>query len=173
MRSIAAVIFGWLLCGTALACSCVHHQLDTETARKASHVFVFRVVSTQVGDATDEDPFGDYRISARIRVLAHVRGKTSARELDYSIHWCCGIRLETGKDYLGFLPADRQLFQANLSNVLPLWDRFTREQADQLEAVLRGKKSLEEAFLYGMQEIPQVRPPPAPCPARQQALAQP
>ncbi len=41
---------------------------------------------------------------------------------------------------------------------------FGREDADLLEAVLRGKKEVDDAFSYGVQEIMQVRPPPPPCP---------
>jgi hypothetical protein len=166
MLRIIFLISALLLAGPAAACSCVDAPLDTASARAARHVFVFRVISTMARDEPTVDGRAGYHVSAKIRVLANVRGKTTTRELDYWIHRCCGIRLEAGKDYIGFLHSDGTSFQASHANVLPLWDRFTRPEADDLEAVLRGKAKLEEVFASGLSEIHQVPPPPLPCPAR-------
>lgn len=166
MLRIILLISALLLAGPAAACSCVDTPLDTASARAARHVFVFRVISTTAQDESQDDHLAGYRVSAKIRVLANVRGKTTARELDYWIHRCCGIRLEAGKDYIGFLRSDGASFHASHANVLPLWDRFTHPEADDLEAVLRGKAKLEEVFASGLSEISQVPPPPPPCPAR-------
>ncbi|MDR7135732.1 hypothetical protein J2X06_002950 [Lysobacter niastensis] len=156
MEKVVALIVSLLLAGAAQACECAFSGLDTAQARTARNVFVFRLTDARAGK--------DTQVIGTIKVLADVRGKTTAQEVRYSTFYCCGSRLEVGKYYVGFLPANSARFNGNAGNILPLWGEFDRETADNLEAVLRGKLQLEDAFSYGLEEINQIRPPPAPCP---------
>lgn len=162
MRRFVVFLAGMIAFGHVWACSCTTVPVRSEDARAASNVFVFRLLSAQVKDG--REPGSEFYIRGKIQVLANVRGTTSAREIDYRTHQCCGIRMEVGKDYIGFLSADAGQFTADAGNVLPVWGTFGRENADLLEAVLRGGKEVGDAFSYGVQEIMQVRPPPPPCP---------
>ena len=162
MRRFAALLAGVIAFGHVWACSCTTIPVRSEDARAAGNVFVFRLLSAQVKGG--REPGSEFQVRGKIQILANVRGTTTAREVDYWMHQCCGIRMEVGKDYIGFLSADAGQFAANAGNVLPVWGTFGREDADLLEAVLRGKKEVDEAFSYGVQEIMQVRPPPPPCP---------
>jgi len=160
MRRLMVLLLGIIAFGNALACSCAYAPLTSEAARGASNVFVFRLLSARVSG----EPGAESRVTGRIQVLANVRSRTTARDIVFMTQQCCGIRMEVGKDYVGFLSADARHFSANGGNVLPLWGRFGETDAGLLEAVLRGHRNVEGAFAYGSQEIMQVRPPPPPCP---------
>jgi hypothetical protein len=162
MRRLMVLLLGVIAFGDALACSCAYIPLTSEAAREASNVFVFRLLSARANG----DPGAESEVTGRIQVLANVRGRTTARDIDFTTQQCCGIRMEVGKDYVGFLSADARHFGANGGNVLALWGRFGETDAGLLEAVLRGHRNVEEAFAYGFQEIKQVRPPPPPCPRK-------
>jgi hypothetical protein len=160
MTRTLVLLVGLLLGSTAHACQCSFIPLDSKQAQSARNVFVFRLVNARI----DKDTTGelDDSVTGTIKVLARVRGRTDAQEIRYSTSWCCGSRLEVGKYYIAFLSIDEPRFDANASNVLPLWQEFGREEAVKLESVLRGKSRLEEAFTYGVDEIHTMRPPP-PC----------
>jgi len=167
MCRFVALLLLLVLSGKAAACSCAEFGLSSEDARAAENVFVFRLVETELLPSSNGEPA--FRVKGRIRVLAHVRGRTKSREIVYSIHDCCGIRLETGKEYVGFTRDNGQHFEGTSVNVLPIWGSFDRSTADSLEAVLRGNEKIEDAFTYGMSEIHQIRPPPLPCPQQRKA----
>jgi hypothetical protein len=157
MKRTLVLLVGLLLGGAAEACQCSYIPLDTKRAQAARNVFVFQLIDAHVDhDASDS-------VAGTIKVLAHVRGRTKAKQIRYSTYWCCGSRLEVGKYYIGFLSSNATRFDANAGNVLPLWQEFGREEADRLEAVLRGKSRLEVAFAYGVEEISSMRLPPPPC----------
>lgn len=163
MKKFVALTLGLALTGQAWACSCVDWGISSENARTAKNVFVFRLLATELLS----EPSGEaaYRVEGRIQVLANVRGRTSTRKITYSTYYCCGIRMETGKQYIGFTQENTVSLAATSGNVLPIWGSFDRSTADALEAVLRGRRKLEEAFEYGSDEIHQMRPPPPPCPS--------
>ena len=161
MRWLMILLLGLVPCGRAEACSCAA-GLTSGSAREASNVFVFRLLSAQAD--VSRKPGAEFQVTGRIQVLANVRGRTTSRDIDFSTYWCCGIRMEVGKEYIGFLPSDARHFRANAGNVLPLSESYGKVQAEMLEAVLRGTREIDEAFSYGVQEIMQIRPPPAPCP---------
>ena len=163
MGKILALAVGLLLAGAANACSCAFAPLGNEEARAAKNVFVFRLMEAHVEQPTSSE--SSNFVTGTITVMARVRGTTKAREIRFSTFYCCGSRLEVGKYYVAFLSSDTTSFDGNASNLLPLWQGFGQREADDLEAVLRGKKNLEDSFAYGLQEINQIRPPPPPCPA--------
>ncbi|MDE2407029.1 MAG: hypothetical protein KGL91_04095 [Xanthomonadaceae bacterium] len=163
MGKFLAVIAGLLLSCGVLACECAFVPLGTEEAQSAKNVFVFRLMASRVDNTSTEERNS---ILGTIEVVARIRGSaTKVRHVRYSISECCGSRLEVGKYYVAFLPSDISIFDGNGSNLLPLWQGFGQSEANNLEAVLRGKKRLEDTFAFGLQEIDQVRPPPPPCPA--------
>lgn len=162
MLRVLLVLATFLVSFKALACSPTI-PLDTAEARRAKNVFVFRVTSIRADDAREFVAVG------KIRVLANVRGKTTATELEYPTGWCGGISLDPGVDYIGFLPSDAQVLEASAANVVPLiFGRYDREVAHRLEAVLRGKEELEETFKSSWdlnRRIPPPPPPPCPVPS--------
>ena len=161
MARILLLVVGLLFGHAAEACQCSFIPLNAKQAQAARNVFVFQLMDARI----DQDVIGrpSDSVTGTIKVLAHVRGRTKAQQIRYSTSWCCGSRLEVGKYYIGFLSSNATHFDANASNVLPLWQEFGREEADRLEAVLRGKARLEEAFAYGVDEISTMRLPPPPC----------
>ena len=161
MKRILVLLVGLLLGGTAEACQCSFIPLGTKEAQAARNVFVFRLIDARIDQDTTGNPSNS--VAGTIKVLAHVRGRTRAQQVRYSTSWCCGSRPEVGKYYIAFLSSDAPRFDGNASNVLPLWQEFGRDEADRLEAVLRGKSRLEEVFAYGVDEIHQMRLPPPPC----------
>jgi hypothetical protein len=164
MGRVLALVVGLLLGGAAFACQCSFVPLGTKEAQAATNVFVFRLMDARVVPGVKDAP--NTSVVGTIKVVAHIRGRTRAQQIRYSTFYCCGSRLEIGKYYIAFLSSDAPKFDANASNVLPLWQDFGRREADNLEAVLRGKKQLEDVFPYGLDEIHQVRPPPPPCSAQ-------
>ena len=66
-----------LIAPSAMACECAE-ELTSEMARQAPHVFVFRVISLEVGEVN-----GERYAVGKIRVIANVRGKTTTREIYY------------------------------------------------------------------------------------------
>lgn len=162
MTRTLVLLVGLLFGGTADACQCAFIPLDSKQAQAARHVFVFRLMDARIDKDTTAEPRDS--ITGTIKILAHVRGRASAKAIRYSTSWCCGSRLEVGKYYVAFLSLDAPRFYANASNVLPLWQEFGQEEANRLESVLRGKSRLEEAFAYGVDEIHTMRlPPPLRC----------
>lgn len=166
MGRILVLVLGIFSAAAADACVCSTVQLGNKEVQAARYVFVFRLMDAHVDAEQDTPIVSSESVIGTIRVAAHVRGRTKAKEIRYSTDYCCGSRLEVGKNYIGFLGSDGGRFYASASNVIPLWGYFGRDEADSLEAVLRGKKKLEDAFAYGIGEINQVRPPPPPCPTR-------
>jgi hypothetical protein len=162
MRRILALIVGLLLAGAADACSCAFAPLGTKEAQAARNVFVFRLMDARM-EQTTAGASSNWVVGT-VKILAQVRGSTKTQQIRFSTFYCCGSRLEVGKNYIAFLSSDTLRFDGNASNLVPLWEDFDREDADALEAVLHGKKQLEDVFAYGLEEINQVRPPPPPCP---------
>lgn len=152
-----------LIAPSAMACECAE-ELTSEMARQAPHVFVFRVISLEVGEVN-----GERYAVGKIRVIANVRGKTTAREIYYRTGWCCGVSMDPGLDYIGFLSSDSERFEASTASVLRIYmGQFDRREADELEALLRGRKALREAFPFGPRAIKRDWPPPPPCSIAQQ-----
>ena len=147
-----------LVAPAAMACEC-EEALTSETARGASHVFVFRVISLEVGEVD-----GERYAVGKIRVIANVRGKATAREIYYRTGWCCGVSMTPGLDYIGFLSGDTARFEVTTATVLRIYmGQFNRREADELEALLRGRKALRDAFPLGPRAIERDWPPPPPC----------
>ena len=147
----------------AMACECAE-ELTSEMARKASNVFVFRVISLEVGEVD-----GTRYAVGKVRVIANVRGKTTAREIYYRTGWCCGISMSPGLDYIGFLSGDSEQFEVTTATVLRIYmGQFDRREADELEALLRGRKPLLEAFPFGPRAITRGWPHPPPCSVAEQ-----
>ncbi len=160
MKLMLALLIGLLWTGNADACSCSYSPLDGKAAQAARNVFVFQLVNARVDHGASDSVVGT------VRVLANVRGRTTATEIRYSTSWCCGTRMEVGKSYIGFRSSDATRFDVNGGNVIPLWLGFTQDTADKLEAVLRGRRGFEEAFAFEMADLHVPPPPPAPCPVR-------
>lgn len=160
MKIFFLLLFGFLATSEALACECAL-PLTSETARKAPNVFVFRLLGAQM-DSTESSGYGD-SARGRIQVVANVRGKTSAKEIIYSVsRWCCGLKLAPGAYYIAVLPKDSGHFNVSAANLLGLQMGFNRNEADLLESVLRGKRKLEDAFPAGVSMLGGMCPPPDP-----------
>lgn len=158
MRSLILFLLLTFTSFQVQACECVE-QMTNETARKASNVFVFRVLSTEVGEVD-----GVRMAVGKIKVISNVRGKTTASEIYYRTGYCCGVSMDPGIEYIGVLQADARRFEANTASVLKIFfEKFDRHEADELEALLRGKKTIHEAFPFGPRAITHGYPPPPLC----------
>ncbi|MBD9470683.1 hypothetical protein [Pseudoxanthomonas sp. PXM01] len=152
-----------LVAPVAMACEC-GEELTSEMARKAPNVFVFRVISLEVGEVD-----GTRYAVGKIRVIANVRGKTVARAIYYRTGWCCGISMSPGLDYIGFLPSDSERFEVTTATVIRIFmGQFDRREADELEALLRGRKTLTDAFPLGPRAITRDWPLAPPCSVAEQ-----
>ena len=168
MGKILALIIGLLAVNAAQACSCAYGSLNSDKVRVASHVFVFRLLDARFEQGA-EDP-SQNSVIGTIHIVANLRGKTTSREIRYSISNCCGSRMEVGKYYVGFQSSDVAQFKVNAGNTLMLWNGYGREIADKLAAVLRGEERLDDAFAYGLEEINLEWPPRPRCPERDRLI---
>ena len=156
---LVALAAGWMLAGSAAACSCSGAPLDDEAARRAAEVFVFQLTEAKV---VSDPPLVPTMVGS-VRVVAHVRGRSKAREVTYQAGWCCGTRMEIGRYYVAFLDEAGARFTGNLENLVPLPYVGDAGDTSAIEAVLAGERSLLDAFPQGeMHTVP--APPPPPCP---------
>lgn len=148
------------------ACECAHGVLDTQAVRAAKDVFVFKVVAAAVVPSETHPN----RAVAKIEIVDRLRGTASVRTVMYSTSWCCGIRIEVGGVYMAFASAVGPKLEVHQGNLLAMgafgYSREDRMRRDVL-AVLAGKRVLDDALVEDSDaRLPQIPPPPAPCPGR-------
>ncbi|HET7842565.1 MAG TPA: hypothetical protein VFL14_00320, partial [Xanthomonadales bacterium] len=127
MRVRAAIAFVALQLAAfaASACSCMHGDIDTESARAADTVFVFQLLSAKY---VRED-FGDHAYSegaeGSIRVVTSVRGDGERFDrITYLPSRCCGSRLDVGHYYIAFVSDPGPSFHAGADSVIAIGERF-------------------------------------------------
>jgi hypothetical protein len=164
----ASLLFALLFTTTqALACSCSFTAVDENTVREAEQVFVFKLVSARsVDDARVEQPWRDALVVAEIEVVEVLRGGPLHRRMHFSTAQCCGSRLDVGKYYAAFLPADEAEFFGHMGNLIEIGPGLgVKGRVDDLKSVLAGKRTLAQEFgEYPSDRITTVPRPPAPCP---------
>jgi hypothetical protein len=150
VKALFLLLCGLLATSQAMACECPV-PLTSEDARKATNVFVFRLLGTQMDPNTNS--YFDEAATGRVQVVANVRGKTTAKEIVYSTsRFCCGLKLATGAYYIAVLDEDAKRFNASPANLIGLQIGFGRSEADLLESVLFvGKAS------WRMRSLPAIR----------------
>ena len=158
-----------LLCfisAPATACECAHGVLDTQAVRAAKDVFVFKVLAAAV---VPSEAYPN-RAVAKIEIVDRLRGTANIQTVMYSTSWCCGIRIEVGGVYMAFASAAGPKLEIHQGNLLAMgafgYSRDDRIRRDVL-AVLAGKRALDDALVeHSHARLPQIPPPPAPCPGR-------
>ncbi|MGJ7902330.1 hypothetical protein [Lysobacter sp. 1R34A] len=167
MRKIVVFVIAMLASTAAAACECTRPPLDTVSARRAKHVFVFRLLSSELQTEGSSDPWTT-RVIGKIRIVDTLRGTASTRTIRYSTQQCCGVRLDVGKYYAAFASSAAPQLSGDLGTLLELGDVYGPASGDRarIESVLAGKNSLEKAFSeYTLDRLHQVPRPPAPCPS--------
>lgn len=151
----------------AHACECAFPPLDTQSVREARNVFVFRLLDAKLQADGSEQPL-TATIIGNIEIADTIRGTADARRIRYSVHQCCGTRLDVGKYYLALDSDDGPELLGHSGNLIEAGEMYypgsgTRER---IESVLSGEESLENAFsAYALDRTQQIsRPPPPYCP---------
>lgn len=160
LLSSMIVAFATLLAAPASACECRFSALDTEGARSADHVFVFRIVEARMLD--------EVYVEAGIKVLQTLHGDaTSFRAARYTTRMCCGSRFDIGHVYIAFVHGDGRSFDANSGSVGDVTDLDHGPDSElirRVRSLLAGKATLAETLgTAAFDRINQVQPPPPPC----------
>ena len=151
---------------TANACTCPFVPLNTESARDAKQVFVFRLVDAALQREGSEQEVTTIVVGT-IEVVADLRGTTNAKRIIYSTLWCCGTRLDVGKYYAAFISDNSEQFDAHSGNLLELGGYYApgSNAGTKLRAVVAGQETLEKAFSEEKRDrTEQIPRPPPPCP---------
>lgn len=167
MRRIIVFVIAMLASTSAAACQCPGPPLDTVSARRAKHVFVFRLLSSELQTQGSDQPWTT-RAIGKIQLVDTLRGTTNTKTIRYSTHQCCGVRLDVGKYYAAFASDAGVQLSGDLGNLLELGDMYYPGSGHRarVESVLSGKSSLEDAFSeYARDRLQQIPRPPEPCPS--------
>jgi hypothetical protein len=145
MKKIVFAIVVILAARGAAACECIFSDLDSDSARAAGTVFVFRLVSAELRDKEANDK-GAKEVVGTIRVVDNLRSSTKANAMVYYTSWCCGTRVDIGKFYVAFLKKDAREFQAHSGSILELGETYSAQDRENLLTILNGKRKLEDIF---------------------------
>lgn len=169
MRKIIVFVIAVLASTAAAACQCAGPPLDTVSARRAKHVFVFRLLSSELQTEGSDQPWTT-RVIGKIQVVDTLRGTANTKTIRYSTQQCCGVRLDVGKYYAAFASDAGPQLSGDLGNLLELGEMSPGSgDRARIESVLSGKSSLEKAFSeYTLDRLHQIPRPPEPCPSNNQ-----
>ncbi|WP_408950582.1 hypothetical protein [Lysobacter sp. Hz 25] len=169
MRKIIVFVIAVLASTAAAACQCAGPPLDTVSARRAKHVFVFRLLSSELQTEGSDQPWTT-QVIGRIQVVDTLRGTANTKTIRYSTQQCCGVRLDVGKYYAAFASDAGPQLSGDLGNLLELGEMSPGSgDRARIESVLSGKSSLEKAFSeYTLDRLHQIPRPPKPCPSNNQ-----
>ncbi|NZA26228.1 hypothetical protein H0E84_07495 [Luteimonas sp. SJ-92] len=151
----------------AQACQCAFPPLDTQSVREAKNVFVFRLLDARLQTEGSALPL-TATVLGNIEIVDTIRGTADAKRIRYSVHQCCGTRLDVGKYYLALSSDSGPEIHGHSGNLIEAGEMYypgsgTRER---IETVLSGEEGLENAFsAYALDRTQQIpRPPPPNCP---------
>ena len=152
----------------ALACSCSEGELDGDGVKRATRIFVFRVVSAKLAENADVD-MSSTKVTAEIKVVEELRGTApSGRDIEYNSSRCCGLRLDIGHYYAAFLTDAGPKFGVGSHNLLWLGENngSKRYSSAKLKLVVAGDSKFDEVYGdYARSFISNsTPPPPPPCP---------
>lgn len=146
--------------GVGHACSCIP-PIDAADIRVARHATVVRVTATAVPSG-DDVTFG----VALVKVIDRLRGNAAPKQLQYSLGFCCPLRIEAGRQYIVFTDAPERILSVHMGNLvaLPGFVAYDREHGGRYwREVLSGKRALpQEQMLMQMNQLHGVPPPPPP-----------
>lgn len=151
-----------LLANQAQGCECTYSFLDHKLASTAKTVVAFRLEQARLDPA---DPHLVYGTVAEPDVL---KGDAHPASVKYSIHWCCGSRLEVGSYYAVFLNSSEDEPLVHPGNLLLMSDGFGSHShaMERLKKVISGEGALEEHFgpFPSSSVMREPVPPPPICP---------
>jgi len=151
-----------VLCGVLLTClpqtglasSCSVGELSDDAFASAKHVFVFRVIATEIREAT-EGPPGYELGQGHLRVVESLRGDAPYESFVFNTHGSCGSKLVPGHYYLG-IGSDPERFVAGPSTVLDLSGSY-REGINNAQGFIGFNKLVSAAS--GQVPLSHVQPP--------------
>jgi hypothetical protein len=181
---IGAVIVGVLLSSAASACECASF-LNDDVVTRASSVFIFKLLDARLLDPKadqqrihDDRPAAN-RAEARIEVIDSLKGDGDKfQTMQYSVFYCCGLRLGLGEYYVGFADDPGPEFLATNANILsigPFYDPGSGKgvRSEILALITHGKPIDRQIYESSWSRVDVVgRPLPPPCTAPEQAAPQ-
>jgi hypothetical protein len=147
----------------AIACECIA-PISVDDMRTEENVTVVRVIGTGV----PPEAMPSFGI-ANVRVVDRLRGGATPRRLQYSLGWCCPLRIEAGKMYIVFLDAPVDTVQVHMGNLVALWSLGgydKKESGRQWRDVLAGKRPLDPSHAATQWQMLNGIPPPPPPPSK-------
>jgi len=165
---------GLVFSSVAQACQCAYQPLDTDAARGAKNIFIFRLVQAEVMPSASSEGHAA-RVLGRIDIVGHLRGNTASfKEIEYSTDHCCGSRFDVGSYFVAFVSKAGPRLVANNGNVMELGQqRVTPQTRAEILTILKGEKTLEDVFSRAELERTEQSPVMPPCPRPHPAGAAP
>lgn len=147
------------------ACTCSFMPASTESVRAARDVFTFRLVEARVAIDRHGKAARD-EIVGKVELVERIRGtRKPVREMRFSLGRCCGSRFDVGGYFVAFVNVDGETFVGHSGNVVEIGNDVSLQGArDNIAALLKGDKRLEEAFPRWQLERTEQSPVPLPCP---------
>ncbi|MDQ1925148.1 hypothetical protein, partial [Massilia pseudoviolaceinigra] len=119
---IKSALLAWILTFScaAQACTCAFAPLDTESARDAKDVFIFRLTQAKVKHISGDERRGT-EIIGQIKIIDRLRGvKKLSDQIKFYTDTCCGTRLDVGSYFVAFVSDAGSQFVAHNGNVVGL-----------------------------------------------------
>jgi len=131
------------------ACECNYSEISQETIRSAHTVSLVRVDSTKLASEAERTATG------RLTTIEVYRGEaTPTSRFNYSVHWCCGTKLQTGAYYLIVLNGSGD-FTLDAGNTIYLGPRFMGSDrnvslvGEIVSELISGKAVMHRFFRWG------------------------
>lgn len=166
---IKSALLAWILTFScaAQACTCAFAPLDTESARNAKDVFIFRLTQAKVKLNSDDERTGT-EIIGQIKTIERLRGaKKLPEKIKFATGACCGTRLDVGEYFVAFVSDVGSQFVANSGNVMEVGGKYRlSDTRERILAVLDGKERLEDVFSRADRDRTEQSPVLPPCPRK-------
>ena len=164
----------------ATACSCAERAIEDVPFAAAKHVFIFRVLGTEISEAMG-DEIGNEISNDRIRIVEDLRGRAPYVGARHYTGWCCGTNLQSGHYYLAVTSDVGLTFDASTSSVIEVSGDYSEGYDNwqergflyRLQPALRGDAKFSEVLPHRMRKsVSSLEAPPAPpAPCREPAVA--
>ena len=165
MRFLAILMSVLVIARNAFACECNYELLSDQTVRKSGSVAIVEIRELK-SDEAETVPSAFRSLKGTLKVIDILLGERPGTQFEYSVDYCCGIRLDVGHYYILFLEHASGRIVITSGNLMHFSapDAIDPRRIGLMVKVLEGEMTLEEAFgefpsgkLMQMQ-VPVVRP---------------
>jgi len=136
------ILFLLILVATpCLGCECKEAPIDAVSAKRATHVFVFRLTSAKLSSTPQGTNGRPYMAEGNIEIVESIRGNNSKfAQVQFSTYECCGLRFSLGHSYVAFVQGNGPTFRAHGGNILdPGSESYRLGVTDQIKRMLSGR----------------------------------